>query len=90
MASDEYEGEGFFDEAGRWWPNDAEWCDYCQGMGTAECLCAGDFCCCSAGDNLTCPRCDGEGYYVPTAKEKVNRAALRAVIAESLGGGNGQ
>lgn len=63
----------FFDDCGREWSDDAEWCDRCQGMGTEECLCAGDFCCCGAGDNLTCRRCGGEGYFVPTAEFKAAR-----------------
>lgn len=65
--------DGFYDDAGRWWPKDAEWCDRCQGMGTEECLCCGDFCCCGAGDMLECRQCHGEGYFVPTAAFKAAR-----------------
>lgn len=72
MADD----EGFYDDAGRWWPSNAEWCDRCQGMGTEECLCAGDFCCCGAGDSLECRRCHGEGYYILTDKMKAEREEM--------------
>lgn len=67
------EGEGFFDDHGRWWPDDAEWCDRCQGMGSEECLCCGDFCCCGYGE-IECTRCGGEGYFVPTEAFKKARA----------------
>lgn len=66
--------DGFYDDAGRWWPKNAEWCDRCQGMGTEECDCGGDFCCCGAGDSLTCRRCDGEGYWIPTPADLKARA----------------
>lgn len=68
--------EGFYDDAGRWWPSNAEWCDRCQGMGTEECLCAGDFCCCGWGDNRECSRCHGEGYYILTDKMKAEREEI--------------
>lgn len=61
--------DGFYDDSGRWWPSNAEWCNRCQGMGAEECDCGGDFCCCGAGDSLTCRRCDGEGYWIPTARD---------------------
>ena len=57
---------GFYDDSGRWWPSNAEWCDRCQGMGTEDCDCGGDFCVCGAYDSLPCRRCDGEGYWIPT------------------------
>lgn len=63
------EDEGFYDDSGRWWPKGAEWCDRCQGMGTEECLCCGDFCCCGWGEK-ECGRCGGDGYFVPTAAYK--------------------
>lgn len=73
MADD----EGFYDDdAERWWPSNAEWCDRCRGMGTEECLCAGDFCCCGAGDSLECRRCHGEGYYILTDKMKAEREEM--------------
>lgn len=66
--------EGFYDDAGRWWPKNAEWCDRCQGMGTEDCDCGGDFCVCGAYDSLTCRRCDGEGYWIPTPADLAARA----------------
>ena len=72
-ATDEFEGDGFYDDCGRWWPENAEWCDRCQGMGTEECLCAGDFCCCGRGET-DCRQCGGEGYFVPTEAFKKARA----------------
>lgn len=65
--------DGFYDDCGRYWPSGAEWCDRCQGMGTEECLCAGDFCCCGYGER-DCTRCGGEGYFVPTEAFKKARA----------------
>ena len=38
----EDDDDGFYDDCGRYWPKDAEWCDRCQGMGTEECLCGGE------------------------------------------------
>lgn len=73
MRAEHGAGAGFYDDRGRWWPEDAEWCDRCQGMGTEECLCCGDFCCCGTGDSLECRRCQGEGYWVPTAADKAAR-----------------
>lgn len=67
--------DGFYDDQGRWWPSDAEWCDRCQGMGTEDCDCGGDFCVCGAYDSLPCRRCDGEGYWVPTPADLAARAA---------------
>lgn len=78
------EDEGFFDDAGRWWPSNAEWCDRCQGMGTEECLCAGDFCCCGAGDDLECRRCHGEGYYIVTPKIKREREEFAKIMSGFL------
>lgn len=67
------QAEGFYDDSGRYWPADAEWCDRCQGMGIAECHCGGDQCYCENQGELECPRCDGEGYFVPTAAFKAAR-----------------
>ena len=66
--------EGFYDDCGRWWPKDAEWCDRCQGMGIANCYCGGDQCYCENYGEMECPRCHGEGYFVPTAEFKAARA----------------
>jgi hypothetical protein len=79
--------DGFYDDAGRWWPNNAEWCDKCQGMGTIDCDCGGDFCVCGAYDSLTCPRCDGEGYFVPSPaflKARAETARWWRELNESL------
>lgn len=71
--AEQADDEGFYDDSGRWWPSNAEWCDRCQGMGTEECMCCGDFCCCGAGDSLECRRCHGEGYYILTPAMKKQR-----------------
>lgn len=68
------EPEGFYDDCGRWWPAGAEWCDLCQGMGVANCYCGGDQCYCENYGEMECPRCDGEGYFVPTPAFKAARA----------------
>lgn len=68
------EPEGFYDESGRYWPHDAEWCDRCQGMGIANCYCGGDQCYCENYGEMECPRCGGEGYFVPTEAFKAARA----------------
>lgn len=58
--------EGFYDDSGNWWPDDAEWCDRCQGSGIAECYCGGDQCYCKNNGGMECPTCQGEGYFIPT------------------------
>lgn len=73
--------DGFYDECGRYWPADAEWCDRCQGLGTEECLCGGDFCCCGYGER-DCPQCGGDGYFVPTTEFKERRAETAKWWAE--------
>lgn len=75
------DGDGFYDDCGRWWPEDAEWCDRCQGMGTEECLCGGDFCCCGHGER-ECRQCGGDGYFVPTEAFKKRRAETAKWWAE--------
>jgi len=72
--ADPADNEGFYDDCGRWWPADAEWCDRCQGMGIAECYCGGDQCYCENYGEMECPRCGGEGYFVPTPAFKEARA----------------
>lgn len=69
----EAEREGFYDEDGRYWDEDAEWCDRCQGLGIADCYCGGDQCYCENNGEMECPQCDGEGYFVPTAAFKAAR-----------------
>lgn len=44
----------------------AEWCDRCQGTGTANCYCGGDQCYCQNYGEMECPTCHGEGWFVPT------------------------
>lgn len=67
-------------------PEGAEWCDRCQGLGTAECYCGGDQCYCENYGEMDCPRCHGEGYWVPTEAQKRARIEeavwLRKVWAE--------
>ena len=63
-------------------PEGAEWCDRCQGLGTAECYCGGDQCYCENYGEMECPRCGGEGYWVPTEAQKKAREAGAAFIRE--------
>jgi hypothetical protein len=50
----------------------SEWCDRCQGLGEVACECGGDFCCCGHFE-ITCPRCDGEGWWTPTPAQLAAR-----------------
>lgn len=45
-------------------------CDRCNGDGTIDCMCCGDFCCCGANDELDCPVCHGEQYITKARWEK--------------------
>lgn len=54
-------------------------CDRCNGDGTTNCYCCGDFCCCGANDELPCGVCHGEGYITEARWEK-RRAALREMM----------
>lgn len=44
---------------------DAIWCDRCQGTGSVDCHCGGDQCYCDNQGEKDCPRCSGEGEFVP-------------------------
>lgn len=77
------------------WPDDAEWCDRCQGMGIANCYCGGDQCYCENCGEMECPQCGGEGIWVPTEAQKKAHAELaefmRAVwAAEAIEARTGQ
>lgn len=52
----------------------SEWCDRCQGLGTADCYCGGDQCYCENYGEIECPQCNGEGYWTPTEKQLADRA----------------
>lgn len=52
----------------------AEWCDRCQGLGTADCHCGGDQCYCENAGEMECPQCDGEGRWTPTPAQLAARA----------------
>lgn len=59
-------------------------CDKCNGDGTIDCMCCGDFCCCGANDELPCPVCHGEQYITVARWEK--RAKAHREIMEALWG----
>lgn len=67
---------------------DAIWCDRCQGTGSVDCYCGGDFCVCANGGERDCPRCGGEGEFVPKPgqleREAKAHAELRAVLSAAL------
>lgn len=66
-------------------PDNSIWCDRCQGLGTAECYCGGDQCYCKNNGEMECPRCHGEGFYVPTPAQLKHEAEMREVLAKALG-----
>jgi len=66
------------------WPEGAVVCDRCNGDGTIDCMCCGDFCCCGANDELTCPVCHGEEYITKERWEK--RAAAHRELMDALWG----
>lgn len=35
-------------------------CPHCDGYGSKECYCCGDFCCCDNGGEIECSYCRGE------------------------------
>ena len=82
MRSAPYESfEDFYDDE---WPEGAVVCDRCNGEGEVDCRCGGDFCCCGANDELTCPVCHGEEYITKERWEK--RAKAHREIMEALWG----
>lgn len=66
------------------WPEGAVVCDRCNGKGTVDCMCCGDFCCCGVQDELTCPVCLGAEYITQERWEK--RAAAHREIMAALWG----
>lgn len=73
------------------WPEGAELCDRCGGMGIANCYCGGDLCICENYGEMECPLCDGEGHWVPTEAYKKSRAEyaemMRRIWAEDAAQG---
>lgn len=63
-------------------------CDRCNGDGTVNCYCAGDFCLCGQQDEKPCPVCGGEygteGLITKELAEK--RAAKHREIMEAIWG----
>ena len=57
-------------------------CDRCNGDGTVDCMCCGDFCCCGANDELPCQVCHGEQYITKERWEK--RAAAHREMMKAL------
>lgn len=39
--------------------SDETWCEYCNNLGTVECLCGGDLCICENYGEMDCPICHG-------------------------------
>lgn len=62
--------------------DDSEWCDRCQGLGTAECHCGGDQCYCENYGEMECPTCHGEGRWTPTPAQIADRAETARWWAE--------
>jgi len=83
-AIDDYYDDG--DEM----PEGAIWCDRCQGSGIANCYCGGDQCYCLNNGEMECTRCDGQGYYIPTAKQIAFEAEMRTVIAQAMSAGTAE
>ena len=69
-------------------PENAVWCDRCQGLGMAECHCGGDQCYCENYGEMECPRCHGEGYFVPKPgqleREAASQRAMQDIIARAM------
>ncbi len=77
-ADDHY--DDYFDDM----PEGCVVCDRCNGDAVIDCMCCGDFCCCGAGDELSCPVCYGEGHITKERWEK--RAAMHREIMKALWG----
>lgn len=79
--------DGYFDPE-----FDDNWtvCDRCNGDGTVNCYCAGDFCLCGAESDKPCPVCGGEfgteGYITKELAEK--RAKSQREFMERLRAAN--
>lgn len=41
-------------------------CPHCDGYGSRECYCCGDFCCCDNGGQIECSYCRGESEVTQT------------------------
>jgi hypothetical protein len=65
-------------------PEGSVWCDRCQGSGVADCHCGGDQCYCENYGEMECPRCHGEGFYVPTPKQIAAEAEMSRIMGEAL------
>ena len=60
------------------------WCERCAGTGSIDCYCCGDFCCCANGGDVDCPRCDGQGEFVPSPGQLEREAEHRRQMAEIM------
>lgn len=69
MDDDRSDEIDFYDER-----EGSEWCDRCQGLGTADCHCGGDQCYCDNYGEMECPQCNGEGWWTPTPAQLEARA----------------
>lgn len=70
--------------------DDAIWCDRYQGAGSVDCHCGGDLCFCENGGEMDCPRCHGEGEFVPKPgqleREAEQHRKLREIMAAAIKG----
>jgi hypothetical protein len=66
--------------------DDAEaiWCERCQGTGSLDCHCGGDLCVCENYGEMDCPRCDGQGEFVPKPGQLEREAEQRKKLAEIM------
>lgn len=70
--------------------DDDNWvvCDECNGDGTVNCYCGGDFCLCGMHDEKPCPVCGGEygtGGFI-TKELWENRAKAHRELMEAIWG----
>lgn len=65
-------------------PENATWCDSCQGSGEVECYCAGDFCCCGRQE-VMCRSCQGNGWFIMTPERLAAENRLADFMREMWG-----
>lgn len=75
---DDYDYDYYEDDM----PENCVTCDRCDGHGTVQCYCGGDFCLCGAEDEATCPVCYGETWI--TKERAAKRAAAHREIMRAI------